>query len=53
MLIAKLTGFILEKTGSDARFLIAGFGYLARAGGHPRAVPELEPVKLSAPPPTK
>jgi len=52
MLIAKLTGFILEKTGSYLPvFLIAGFAYLAALAIVQVLSPKLEPVKLSAQPP--
>jgi ACS family hexuronate transporter-like MFS transporter len=52
MLIAKLTGFILEKTGSYMPvFLIAGFAYLAALAVIHVLSPKLEPVKLSARPP--
>ena len=52
MLIAKLTGFILEKTGSYLPvFIIAGFAYLAALAIVQVLSPKLEPVKLSAPPP--
>ena len=54
MLIAKLTGFILEKTGSYVPvFLIAGFAYLAALAVIHVLSPKLEPVKLSSPPPAK
>jgi ACS family hexuronate transporter-like MFS transporter len=52
MLIAKLTGFILERTGSYLPvFLIAGFAYLAALAIVQVLSPKLEPVKLSAQPP--
>jgi ACS family hexuronate transporter-like MFS transporter len=52
MLIAKLTGFILEKTGSYLPvFLIAGSAYLAALLIIHLLSPKLEPVKFSAPPP--
>jgi len=52
MLIAKLTGFILEKTGSYLPvFIIAGFAYLAALAIVQVLSPKLEPVKLSAQPP--
>jgi ACS family hexuronate transporter-like MFS transporter len=52
MLIAKLTGFILEKTGSYLPvFLIAGSAYLAALLIIHLLAPKLEPVKFSAPPP--
>ncbi len=54
MLIAKLTGFILEKTGSYVPiFLIAGFAYLAALAVIHVLSPKLEPVKLTARPPKK
>jgi ACS family hexuronate transporter-like MFS transporter len=53
MLIAKLTGFILETTGSYMPvFLIAGSAYLLALGVVQILSPKLEPVKLSALPPT-
>jgi ACS family hexuronate transporter-like MFS transporter len=52
MLIAKLTGFILERTGSYMPvFLIAGSAYLVALAIVHVLSPRLEPVKLSAPPP--
>jgi ACS family hexuronate transporter-like MFS transporter len=52
MLIAKLTGFILERTGSYLPvFIIAGFAYLAALAIVQVLSPKLEPVKLSAQPP--
>jgi ACS family hexuronate transporter-like MFS transporter len=52
MLIAKLTGFILETTGSYVPvFLIAGSAYLLALAIVHILSPKLEPVQLSAPPP--
>jgi MFS transporter, ACS family, hexuronate transporter len=47
MLIAKLTGFILETTGSYMPvFLIAGFAYLAALAISNMLAPKLEPARL-------
>ena len=47
MLIAKLTGYILEATGSYVPvFLIAAFAYLVALGIVHLLVPKLEPAKL-------
>jgi ACS family hexuronate transporter-like MFS transporter len=52
MLIAKLTGFILQTTGSYVPvFLIAGSAYLVALAIVQILSPKLEPVVLSAPPP--
>ena len=52
MLIAKLTGFILETTGSYVPvFLIAGSAYLLALAVVQILSPKLEPVNLSALPP--
>jgi ACS family hexuronate transporter-like MFS transporter len=52
MLIAKLTGKILEATGSYVPvFLIAGSAYLLALLFVHILSPKLEPVRLTAPPP--
>jgi len=50
MFIAKLTGYILERTGSYVPvFLIAGFAYLVSFVIVHLLVPRIEPVKLDGP----